>query len=156
MIKLANNYSYRFMKDNVKVTTICKKKTNDTLIVDFERYSHVIMNPLRYVYYTEPVVGNDGITRNTLLAFKNTELCSSWMENVKMSQVSKLDTINNVMDDIPPPTTFDDKIIFQEFSLYEVKSVSEELRLALMVVININNTDYDVYYYNSKHKQTNY
>jgi hypothetical protein len=157
MIKLANNYSYRFIKDNVKVATICKRKTNDTLIVDFDKYRHVVMNPLRYTYYTEPVVGNDGVTRNTLLAFKDTELCSKWMDNVKRSgEVLKPDTINTVIDDIAPPSAFDDKIIFQEFSLYDVKSVSEELRVALMVVIDSRNNDYDVYYYNSKHKQTNY
>lgn len=150
MIKLANNYSYRFLKDNVKVTTICKRKTNDTLIVDFDKYRHVVMNPLRYTYYTEPVVGNDGLTRNTMLAFKDKELCSSWMENVKSIQVSQLDK-----DDIPPPCPFDDKILFQEFTLSEVKSVSEELRVALMVIIDINENDYDVYYYNSKLKQTN-
>ncbi len=151
MIKLANNYSYRFLKDNVKVTTICKRKTNDTLIVDFDKYNHVIMNPLRYTYYTEPVVGNDGLIRNTMLAFRDKELCSSWMENGKNIQLSQLDK-----DDIPPPSPFNDKILFQEFTLSDVKSVSEELRLALMVVIDINENDYDVYYYNSKLKQTNY
>lgn len=151
MIKLANNYTYRFIKDNVKVTTICRRKTNDTLIVDFHKYKHVIMNPLRYTYYTEPVVGNDGLTRNTLLAFSNKELCSTWMDNVMDNQVSKLDS-----DDTPPPSPFDDKILFQEFALSDVKSVSEELRVALMVVIDINENDYDVYYYNSKLKQTNY
>jgi hypothetical protein len=156
MIKLANNYSYRFMNDNVKVATICKRKTNDTLIVDFDKYRHVMMNPLRYTYYTEPVVGNDGVTRNTLLAFRNKELCSNWMDTVKRNQVLTRETITSVMDDIPPPSAFDEKILFQEFSLSDVKSVSEELRLALMVVIDIHNNDYEVFYYNSKHKHKNY
>lgn len=158
MIKLANNYRYRFIKDDVKVTTICKRKTNDTLIVDFDKYNHVIMNPLRYTYYTEPVKGNDGVVRNTLLAFQNTQLCSDWLESVKKSQQEQLlnnSKDNNQLLDIPP-SMFDDKIMTLDFNLYDIKSVSEELRVALMVIIDFTESDYDVYYYNSKLKQTNY
>ena len=154
MIKLANNYSYRFMKDNVKVSTICKRKTKDTLIIDFDKCRHIIMNPLRYTYYTEPVVGNDGMTRNTLLAFKDKELCSYWMESTKNLQLLQVEVTFN--DDIPPPSPYDEKILFEEFTLSDVKSVSEDLRVALMVIMDIKNNDYDVYYYNSKLKQTNY
>lgn len=158
MIKLVNNYSYRFIKDDVKVTTICKRKTNDTLIVDFDKYNHVMMNPLRYTYYTEPVVGNDGVVRNTLLAFQNKQLCSNWLESVKKIQQEQL--IKSSADDVQlldnPPSMFDDKILPLEFNLYDIKSVSEELRVALMVIIDFKDKDYDVYYYNSKLKQTNY
>lgn len=159
MIRLANNYSYRFIKDNVKVTTICRRKTNDTLIVDFDRCNHVTMNPLRYTYYTEPVTGNDGVIRNTLLAFQNEELCSDWLESVKKMQREQKELIKNVDDvqllDIYPPV-FDDKILSVEFDLADIKSVSEELRVALMVVIDFKDNDYGVYYYNSKLKQTNH
>lgn len=158
MIKLANNYSYRFIRDDVKVTTICKRKTNDTLIADFDKCKHVMMNPLRYIYYTEPVVGNDGVVRNTLLAFQNKQLCSDWLQSVKNSQQEQLKSskIEDVQLLDVAPSLFDDKIVTLEFNLYDIKSVSEELRVALMVIIDIKDTDYDVYYYNSKLKQTNY
>ena len=157
MIKLANNYSYRFIRDDVKVTTICKRKTNDTLILDFNKYNHVIMNPLRYTYYTEPVAGNDGVIRNTLLAFQNTQLCSDWLESVKKSQQEELiKNDDNVQLLDVPPSMFDDKILSLEFNLYDVKSVSEELRVALMVIIDFKDNDYNVYYYNSKLKKTNF
>lgn len=158
MIKLANNYSYRFIRDDVKVTTICKRKTNDTLIVDFDKYNHVIMNPLRYTYYTEPVKGNDGVIRNTLLAFQNQQLCSDWLESVKKNQQEQAMKDSN--DDVQlldfPPSMLDETILTLEFNLYDIKSVSEELRVALMVIIDFKDSDYDVYYYNSKLKQTNY
>lgn len=158
MIKLANNYSYRFIRDDVKVTTICKRKTNDTLIADFDKCKHVMMNPLRYIYYTEPVVGNDGVVRNTLLAFQKKQLCSDWLQSVKNSQQEQLKSskIEDVQLLDVAPSLFDDKIVTLEFNLYDIKSVSEELRVALMVIIDIKDTDYDVYYYNSKLKQTNY
>lgn len=158
MIKLANNYSYRYIRDDVKVTTLCKRKTNDTLVVDFDKYKHVMMNPLRYTYYTEPVVGNDGVIRNTLLAFQNKQLCSDWLESVTKRQQEQL--LKNNEDGVQlldsPPSMFDDKILSLEFNLYDIKSVSEELRVALMVIIDFKESDYDVYYYNSKLKQTNY
>lgn len=158
MIKLANNYSYRFIKDDVKVTTICKQRTNDTLIADFDKYKHVMMNPLRYTYYTEPVVGNDGVIRNTLLAFQNKQLCSDWLQSVKNNQQEhvKSNKVEDVQQLDVAPSLFDDKIFTLEFNLYDIKSVSEELRVALMVIIDIKDNDYDVYYYNSKLKETNY
>lgn len=159
MIKLAHNYSYRFIRDDVKVTTICKRKAKDTLVVDFDKQNHIMMNPLRYTYYTEPVVGNDGITRNTLLAFQNKQICSDWLETVKKQQNEDQLIAKNTDDDKLldiSPSMLDDKILSLDLNLYDIKSVSEELRVALMVIIDFKDNDYDVYYYNSKLKKTNY
>ena len=80
------------------------------------------------------------------------------METIKKNQKEQL--MKNDSDNVhlldTPPSMFDDKIIPLEFNLYDIKSVSEELRVALMVIIDSKECDYDVYYYNSKLREINY
>lgn len=158
MIKLANNYTYRYLKDDTKILTICrKKKQNDTLIVDVGFNNNLIINPLRYNYYTEPVTGSDGDTRNTLLAFNSSKICSTWMNNInnnnnhKYSYIKKTDIL-----DIPPASMFENQLESLELTLLDMKSVSADLRMALMVILEINNETYDVYYYNFQQKLKNF
>jgi hypothetical protein len=160
--KLSNNYTYRFIRDDAKVLAICRKKQrNDTLILNTDDNDRVLINPLRYKYYTEPVVGADGFTRNTLLTFATPELCSQWMESLTNSPSHTIlsntnDTIINSELDLPPPSTFSEDIHSIEFSVSDMQSVSADLRVALMVVLQFTNETYDVYYYNFKLKQRNF
>jgi len=171
MLHLANNYSYRFLRDDAKVFAICKKKKlYDTLIINVNDKQNAIINPLRYQYYSEPVIGRDGVTRNTLLSFANQELCSIWKDRLIRHQNKLIDQDKDednknkrhhkdLEDDTVDATyrdTFSNELNDIPFTLYDVKSVSDELRLALIVILDIRDNEYEIYYHNFKHKQRNF
>jgi hypothetical protein len=157
MIRLVNNYSFRFLKEDAKVFAICrKKKKNDTLVLDVNSKQNVIINPLRYQYYTEPVVGRDGMTRNTLITFSTMELSAMWKD--KISSVGDVNVeIPNDLDSIAKTDcVFDTELNEMAFPMYDMKSVSDDLRLALMVVLEMKNDKYEVFYHYFKHKERNF
>jgi hypothetical protein len=177
MLHLANNYSYRFLRDDAKVFAICKKKKlYDTLIINVNDKQNAIINPLRYQYYSEPVIGRDGVTRNTLLSFANQELCSIWKDRLIRHQNKLIDQdkdkdkdkdednknkhhYQDLEDDTADATyhdTFSNELHEISFTLHDVKSVSDELRLALIVILDMRDNEYEIYYHNFKHKQRNF
>jgi len=169
MLSLSQNCSYRFMKDDARVVAMCKKPVRqDHLIADSLIAQNVAINPLRYSYYTEPVIDRKGLIKNTLITFVSDELCSVWKARASLilgdnhvsgllQRKGSLDRSHEVM--------FNDKVHNVALTLEDMKDVSAEMKLELLVIMDAKNHrnalhsnvgSYEVYYYNAKHKQLNF
>lgn len=158
MIKLSSNCSFRFLKDDVKVYALCKKPKHapsKTLIADSQVTKHLIMNPLRYSYYSEPVLNREGDVKNKLIAFCTQELCYVWR-----AQARFIDSQNILPVDGMPNYTFASDVSDVELTLQDAKAVSEDLRMSLIVVLDAKDIDgvtqYEVFFYDSKNKRLNF
>ena len=154
MIKLSSNCSYRFIKDDTKVFTLCRvAKTNKTLIADENINKNLVINPLRNSYYSEPIIDRSGVVRNTLIAFTDEDFCYIWKN--KFAPMSTLLQVKEQSQD-----SFSDDITNLSFALQDIKAISADLRMSLLVIIDAKDIDkvinYEVFYYDAKHKQTNF
>jgi hypothetical protein len=159
MMKLSQNCSFRFLKDDVKIYALCKKpKHSNTLIADEQVTKHLIMNPLRYTYYSEPVVNREGDVKNKLIAFCSQDLCYVWRTQFKFNQ-GKQDTLTSSFDTVVD-NSFDNDVSNVELTLQDAKAVSEDLRMSLVVVLDTKDIDglkhYEVFFYDAKNKQLNF
>lgn len=155
MIKLSSNCSYKFIKDDTKVFTLCRvAKSNKTLIADENINKNLVINPLRNSYYTEPIIDRTGTVRNTLIAFTDEDFCYIWKN--KFTPMSSL----LQMKDKSAEDMFNDDITNISFTLQDIKAVSADLRMSLLVIIDARDVNkelnYEVFYYDAKHKQTNF
>lgn len=160
MLKLSQNCSYRFLNGNATVYTLCRRKfQNDTLIADVNVSNQLVFNPLRLGYYSEPVVDSKGCVKNALIGFATNALCSSWKRKIvtNFDRNSK-DFHGNVLDTVP--TMFDDSISILSYKLEDVKAVSDGIKLPLVIILNekteSQSCEYEVFYYNARHKQLNF
>lgn len=158
-MKLSQNCSFRFLRDDVKVYTLCKKpKLGNTLIADNQVTKHIVMNPLRYSYYSEPVVNREGDVKNKLIAFRSENLCYTWKTQFKFN--GTIERPQTPSADIIVDYKFDYEISNYELTLQDAKAVSEDLRMSLIVVLDAKNIDdnihYDVFFYDGKNKKSNF
>jgi len=155
MIKLSSNCSYRFIKDDTQVFTLCRvAKTNKTLIADENINKNLVINPLRNSYYSEPIIDRSGTVRNTLIAFTDEDFCFIWKNKfTPMSELLQAKAKSS--EDL-----FSENITNICFTLGDIKAVSADLRMSLLVIIDAKEINkelnYEVFYYDAKHKQTNF
>lgn len=157
------------MKDDARVLAMCKKPIKqDHLITDSLVARNVAMNPLRYSYYTEPVIDRKGFVKNALISFVSDELCSAWKARASLilgdNHVSGLLHRKQSLDK-PLEVFFSDKVHNVALTLEDMKDVSAEMKLELLVIMDAKNHrttfdsnvgSYEVYYYNAKNKQLNF
>jgi len=162
-MKLSQNCSFRFMKDDAKIYTLCKKpKHRNTLIADEQITKHLLMNPLRYSYYSEPVMNREGDVKNKLIAFCSEDLCYIWRSQFKLNKENQENQENQETSssDIVVDHNFDNDVSNVEMTLQDAKAVSEDLRLSLIVVLDMKDVDglkhYEVFFYDAVNKQLNF
>lgn len=118
MIRLANNYSYRYLRDDAKVFAICKRNASGNAA-----------NTFRNSFYSEPYISTDSqVIRNALLAFTSYDNCVPWMNNLNF-QKEPVD------------------VTVVEFDLSYIKGVSDMLHMPLVVVLDVQSNEYEIFYY---------
>lgn len=159
MMKLSKNCSFRFLRDDVKIYTLCKRpQQGNTLIADTQITKQFTMNPLRYSYYSEPVVNREGDVKNKLIAFTSENLCYVWRAQFKFD--GTIGRPQTPSADIIVDYKFDYEISNYELTLQDAKAVSEDLRMSLIVVLDAKTIDdnihYDIFFYDGKNKKSNF
>ena len=148
MMHLANNFSYRYIKDDKNVFTICRHKANI-----IPQTNGKTVSPLRFQYYTEPFTDKKGVINNALFAFSTPSLCYQWckkIDKIRAIDDKLIDTME--LFDLPPSSIEDSMISSIEMPLYDVKSISETLHLPLIVILSYQNEVFDVFYHNIEYK----
>lgn len=160
MMHLANNYSYRFIKDDTNIFTICRRPVS-TLIPP----SHVQGVPPKYYnqhFYSEAYLDKRGQVNNAILAFGSTDMCTMWQNKIdRLGTPNARSLLDNGLDitmDLPSSLELGMDIIDTkiEVPLYDLKTISDAMHIPLMVIIDIlDNNKYEVFYHNIKLKQHN-
>lgn len=164
MLRLSENCSFKFLKDDAKIYALCRQsRHNHTLIADETITKNFVINPLRYSFYSEPVVDRKGVVKNKMLLFANEDLCHVWRAkysfvNMQSHQQRSVGKLSNL--DAPATDNFSSDVSVLCFTLEDIKAVSEDMRMSLLVVIDgkeIDNTmHYEVFFYDAKNKQLNF
>lgn len=123
MIRLANNYSYRFLKDDTKVFAICKNNNIPNVVLGDQN------NKFRNTFYSEPYISSDAkVIRNAVVAFTSYDLCVPWMNNLTF-QKEQVD------------------VTVAEFDLSYIKDVTDMLHMPLIVILDDQDDKYEIFYY---------
>lgn len=161
MLNLSKNCSFKFLKDDAKIYALCRKlKHNPTLIADEAIMKNLVLNPLRYSFYSEPVVDRKGVVKNKMILFGNEELCHSWwIKNNVNNKASSEDDTRSTLDG-PIYDSFGPDVSNISFTLQDIKAVSEDMRMSLLVIIDAkeveNASHYEIFFYDAKNKQLNF
>lgn len=155
MIRFNNNFNFCYIKDNSQVFTICKRHP-------FWREN----NPLQQIYYTEPFVNRIPINtpENALLGFLTKRKCEEWIARINHNMSYAKTGINfnvgssnvGIYDyndfgyqasttSINP--SFQEDLRIHEFSLNDVKTISDAMRMPLLVVVSDKDNYFELFYY---------
>jgi hypothetical protein len=135
MIRLANNFTYRYLKDDAKVFAVCKSNP----CLEMTQAAQQIR--FRKFYYSEPFLSIDTKTiRNALITFHSYDICKPWVQ----------DMYNPIMDN--PKVNDDVDISIEECDLSYLKVLSDMLSMPLMVIIESKDDNYEVFYYKQRVK----
>jgi hypothetical protein len=131
MIRLANNFNYRYLKDDTHVFAVCKsnpilKTTQAAQQICFRKY-----------FYSEPFLSIDKKTiRNALLAFHSYDICQPW--------------INDMI--FHPNNNGDSDVSIEQCNISYLKALSDMLCMPLIVIIECKDENFDVFYYQQRTK----
>lgn len=140
MLNLASNYSYKFIKDDVPVYMLTKRPARQ-------------YTPTHQMhFYTEPYLSRDNQDiRNALIGFVDEKQCSIWHE--KMSRLERRlgrsATAPATHDRIERPFMYEPTLI-HKMKLSEAKHISDTIRMPMMIVMDENGGNFDVFYYRHK------
>ena len=150
MLNLASNYSYKFIKDDVSVYMLTKRPSKQYVP------SHSMC------YYTEPFLSRDNQDiRNAIIGFVDERQCSVWYDKmrklesgfgrpaVKMSNAEPVESPDHVYGPFMHEPTH-----MHSIKLSEAKHISDTMRMPLMIVMDENGGNFDVFYYRNKFVET--
>lgn len=160
MMHLANNYTYRYIKDDTSVYAICRSITGQTHLPGAV---HGITPPIRNytkAFYSEPFMNSNGHVNNAVFAFIGHDVCRMWDDKLQRNGILSIGMLQD-LEDIDRPAVNDQhpnncaSTNILEVSLHELKIITDAMQMPLMVVLEAQNDKYEVFYHSIKHKQKN-
>ena len=131
MIRLANNFTYRYLKDDARVFAVCKSNPS----LDMTQAAQQIR--FRKFFYSEPFLSIDKKTiRNALIAFNSHDICQPWIREMPFNQ-SKGDNKD---------------VSVEECDISYLKVLSDMLAMPLIVIMEYKDEKYDVFFYQQRVK----
>jgi hypothetical protein len=139
MTRLTKDYNFGFIGDHTNVYTIVRRPL--PRITKNVYTPKLTVNPLRYMYFTEPFESKFGHNKeNVLLGFMYKQNCRLWLKRMM---------IDNIKSQTPPPYSdmYDERMTIRTHRLYELKSISNALHLPIVVLLDNNKTQHELFYY---------
>jgi hypothetical protein len=141
-LKLTTDYSFGYIGDHTKVYTIVRRPLSKTT-KNIDSPKHVI-NPLRYLYYTEPFESKmNNLKENVLIGFKYKQDCRLWHKQIIKDNLED----SNPNTSSLPDDMFDNRLTIRLHRLYEYKVIANALHLPVVVVLDNDKTQLELYYF---------
>lgn len=154
MMHLANNYSYRFIKDDTNVFTISKNPECHRLPIAKKNVNKPVRN-YKHHFYSEPYMNSQGHVNNSLLAFTSKDNCLIWQMKIKRMNKIFAGNTSHQFEELDKSDEILSSHAILEVSLYDIKVISDAMQMPLIVILDSKDEQYDVYFHHIKQKQRN-